>query len=231
MPISENENIPHFNVNIYSNIAMNDLVTYAVYFLSQSGREISDTDIVAICFLMFPKRFELRGYPNWPDSSVINKRWVDCRAKGLIAGSTKDGFTLTPKGMKLAERIGKTLGSEEVGKPKLKSDLRSRSGHFVREVENSIAYKNYFAQGSEAEIAEYDFRGMLLCTMESSPNTLRSNLSQFKAHIASYERQDLLDFLESMEERFVALLTNGTDKGKYKGGMLRQKSNKQEKKQ
>jgi len=223
MPISEKENIPQFNADVYSGIAMNDLVTYAVYFLSQSGGEISDADIVAISFLMFPKRFELRGYPNWPDSSVIAKRWVDCRAKGLIAGSTKDGFTLTPKGMKLAERAGKTLGSKEIGKPKLKSDLRSRSGHFVREVENSIAYKTYLAQGNDAEIAEYDFRGMLLCTMESSPSTLRSNLSQFKAHVASYERQDLFDFLERMEETFGALLTDGADKGKYKGGMLRQK--------
>lgn len=223
MPISENDNIPVFNANIYGSIAMNDLVTYAVYFLSQSRREVFEADIVVICFLMFPKRFELTGYPKYPDSSVIAKRWIDCRGKGFIAGSTKDGFTITPKGMKLAERVGNILGSKEVGKPKLKSDLRSRSGHFVREVENSLAYKTYLAEGSEAEIAEYDFRGMLLCTMESSPSTLRSNLSQFKGHVANYDRQDLLDFLEKMEKRFGALLTDGANKGKYKGGMLRQK--------
>ena len=105
----------------------------------------------------------------------------------------------------------------------MRSDLRSRAGHFVKEVENSIAYKTYLAQGSEAKIAEYDFRGMLLCTMESSPTRLRNNLSQFKDHVASYERQDLLSFLESMEEKFAALLTEGANKGKFKGGMLRQK--------
>jgi hypothetical protein len=223
MTISDDENIPHFNTNIYSGIAMNDLVTYAVYFLSQSGKEIVEADIVAICFLMFPKRFALRGYPKWPDSSVVAKRWIDCRGKGLISGSTKDGFSLTPKGMKLAERVGKLLDSKELPKPKLKSDLRSRSGHFVREIENSIAYKIFLAGGDKAEIAEYDFRGMLLCTMESSPSTLRNNLSQFKAHVASYERPDLLEFLEKMEQRFGALLTEGADRGKYKGGMLRQK--------
>lgn len=223
MPISENENIPIFHPNIYNGIAMNDLVTYAVYYLSQAGKEIVEADIVAICFLMFPKRFELRGYPKWPDSSVIAKRWIDCRAKGLIAGSTKDGFSVTPKGMKLAERVGELLGSKDIQKPKLKSDLRSRSGHFVREIENSIAYKIYLADGDQAEIAEYDFRGLLLCTMESSPTTLRNNLSQFKDHVASYERQDLLSFLESMETRFAALLTEGSTKGKFKGGMLRQK--------
>lgn len=223
MAMSESDTVPQFNPNIYGDVAMNDLVTYAVFFLSQSAREISDSDIVATCFLMFPKRFELKGYPQWPDSSVIAKRWIDCRAKGLIAGSTKDGFTLTPKGLKLAERVGKILGSKEIGNPKLRSDLRSRSGHFVREIENSIAYKTYLAQGPNAEIAEYDFRGMLLCTMESSPSTLRNNLSQFKAHVGSYERSDLLFFLDQMEERFGSLLTEGAAKAKFRGGMLKQK--------
>lgn len=76
MKLLETE-LPKFSPEIYGRIAMNDLVTYAVFFLSQSGGEISAEDIVAACFKLFPERFQLRGYSQWPDSTVVNKRWVD----------------------------------------------------------------------------------------------------------------------------------------------------------
>ncbi len=48
-----------FDARIYGKIALNDLVTYAVYYLTQIGEEITAEDIVAACFLMFPQRFSL----------------------------------------------------------------------------------------------------------------------------------------------------------------------------
>ena len=68
-----NIQFPKFPSEIYDRIALNDLVTYAVYFLSQSGGEINAEDIVATCFKLFPERFQLRGYSEWPDSTVVNK--------------------------------------------------------------------------------------------------------------------------------------------------------------
>jgi hypothetical protein len=95
---------PKFDARIYGKIALNDLVTYAVYYLTQIGEEITAEDIVAACFFMFPQRFSLRGYNQWPDSTVVNKRWVDCRNKHLISGNTANGFNLTPKDWSLRKR-------------------------------------------------------------------------------------------------------------------------------
>ena len=223
MPVSETKNIPKFDRKIYDNIAMNDLVTYGVYYLSEAGREIVDSDIVAICFLLFPRRFDLRGYPQWPDSTVVNKRWLDCRAKGLITGSAKDGFALTPKGMKLAEKVGKQLGGDVIPKKTLKPGLRSRSERFVNEILKSSAYNTYRNDGISAQISEYDFRGLLLCTMDSSAETLRSNLSQFKDHAENCFRSDLVQFLIFLGGKFEALLQPGSSKEEYRGGMVRQK--------
>ncbi len=94
--IAKEIQFPKFPPDIYVRIALNDLVTYAVYFLSQHGGEINAEDIVAACFKLFPERFRLRGYSEWPDSTVVNKRWLDCRDKGLLHGSTAGGFSLTP---------------------------------------------------------------------------------------------------------------------------------------
>ncbi len=103
------QNTPKYNPEVYTKIALNDLVTYAVFFLSQSKPEITAEDIVAVCFMLFPKRFALSGYSQWPDSTVVNKRWIDCRNKGLIIGSTARGFSLTPKGLEVADRIARIL--------------------------------------------------------------------------------------------------------------------------
>jgi hypothetical protein len=43
--IAKEIQIPKFSPDIYSRIALNDLVTFAVYFLSQHGREINAEDI------------------------------------------------------------------------------------------------------------------------------------------------------------------------------------------
>lgn len=223
MSITKDDTLPSFSEGAYAGVAMNDLVTYGVYILSQTGREIIEADIVAVCFLMFPRRFELRGYPEWPDSSVILRRWLDCRGKGLIEGSTKDGFTLTPKGLKLAEKVHQLLGNKGPQKLRLRAETRTRAGRFVREIENSIAYKTYKLYGANAEIAEYDFRGMLLCTMESSAATLKNNLRQFREYAAVYQRNDLIDFLEEMRKLFAELLEEKKESGDFKEGMVRRR--------
>jgi hypothetical protein len=223
--------IPKLDSSQYTRIALNDLVTFAVYFLSQSGDEITAEDIVAACFLLFPKRFELRGYPQWPDSTVVNKRWIDCRNKDLITGSTAEGFKLTPKGLKIADRVGETLRVQGLptrrnNKNKVRAETRTRAGKFVRELEESVAYKQYLAGGEGADIREFDFRSMLLGTLDTLPSTLRSNLEQFKQHVMLYERLDLLKFLEFCEVEFANILIDkGHQTKAYQSGMLKKKLN------
>jgi hypothetical protein len=220
---------PHFEANIYGQIALNDLVTYAVFFLSQHGGEISAEDIVAACFKLFPERFQLRGYSQWPDSTVVNKRWVDCRDKGLLQGSTAKGFSLTPKGLELAEKMEKIL----TGRQKLflrptankkGEEMRTRAGRFIRSLEHSDAFQLFLTDGEAAKISEFDFRNMLLCTMESSPSTLRNNLEQFKQNALLYKRHDLLRFLDFCTDKFSNQLSEFSEvRPKYRGGMIKQK--------
>ncbi len=144
--ISPETEIPKFLPEIYTPIALNDLVTYSVYFLSQAGSEITAEDIVAACYRLFPERFQLRGYPEWPDSTVVNKRWVDCRDKGLLQGSTATGFSLTPKGLELAEKTAAILAGERRSfknprTSKVGGEMRTRAGRFVKSLESSDAFK------------------------------------------------------------------------------------------
>jgi hypothetical protein len=222
------QNLPKFEPDIYNRIAMNDLVTYAVFFLSQSGREINTEDIVATCFLLFPKRFQLRTYPQWPDSEVVSKRWVDCRHRGLILGKTATGFSLTPTGLKLAEKVSEQLTGQRPhfnrpGSNKVSGETRTRAGRFVKSLEHSDAFKLYSSEQEQAKISEFDFRSMLLCTMESSAVTLSKNLEQFKQYVAVYERNDLISFLDFCARKFAHLLTESPGQKKNYWGCLKRR--------
>src|SRR5216684_6444138 len=216
-----NKDLPQFSADIYKRIALNDLVVYAAYFVAQQNKEITAEDIVAACFMLFPERFQLRGYAQWPDSTVVNKRWIDCRDKGFLQGSTATGFSLTPKGLKLAEKTAAILTGERrlFGRQKTNktsSEIRTRAGRFVRSLETSEAFQAFSKAGVSAEISEFDFRNMLLCTMESSSNTLRNNIDQFKQSASEYERKDLLQFLDFCSNKFAGLLRETTSQhGKY----------------
>jgi len=201
---------PKFNPDVYSRITLNDLIVYSMHYLHSQGRAITSEDVISVCFTFFPKRFSLRKYPHWPDSAVVSRRWSDCRRKGLILGNPAKGFKLTPKGFRYAGKVEKILRGVRPGLSRIPAEVRTRAGRFVRSMETSDAFIHYKKNGRNTKISEFDFRSMLLCTMESSSATLKSNIEQFKDYAGIYHRRELITFLNFCEARFSHLL--GADK-------------------
>ncbi len=352
------ENNPNFNPEKYTAIASNHLVAYAIYSLQNDGDEISAEDIISACFMLFPRKFSLRTYPQWPDSALIGRRLHDCERKGWLTARIDTGFKLTALGTRLAEKVAKGLGvtipkkekpkkihklqvgklqvdklqvtktaepapattkpakkarkkrvdklqvteavkpvgklqvdksqvaetvkpavvkpkpakkvkekqvaevkvaevvkpapvakpapvkpkvekvkekqvaeekpapvkpapavkPEPVAKPKAKvtppstvptvsAEEKAKAGKFVKMMETSDAYRLYKKSGANANIGEFDFRSLLLCTMESSHETLARNVDLFKGYAEIHNRQDLVAFLAVCSDKFAHLLT------------------------
>ncbi len=68
---------PKFNPELYAPIKSNHLVIYAIYDLQKQVETISPEDVISICFTLFPQRFCLKKYPQWPDSAMIARRLHD----------------------------------------------------------------------------------------------------------------------------------------------------------
>jgi len=208
---------PKFDPNFYSKITLNDLVVYSIYYLHKQRSEIASEDIISACFVLFPKRFSLRKYPQWPDAGIVSRRWSDCKNKGYLRGNAVEGFQLTARGAKRAEKVEKSLGRPlkpaplprtKTKTPALPSqtahpELKARARKYIRSIESSDAYRHY---KRKIPLNEYDFRSLLLCTMESLPTTLARNMEQFKDYVRIHDRGDLLAFLESTETKFSNLL-------------------------
>lgn len=205
-----------FDPVIYAQINPNDLVVYAIHALHKPGAEIAAEDIIHACFTLFPERFALRNYPQWPDSALVSRRWRECKRKGYLKGSALKGFQLTVRGGKRAEKLEQVLGrakrvatpaskprAEKVQAQTVHPELKARAKKYIRSIETSDAFK-HFKKG--LPINEFDFRSLLLTTMESPPATLARNIAQFKEYVNIHERSDLYSFLEFTEGKFSHLL-------------------------
>ena len=193
----------------YESISYDDLVTYVVYLLTAgNGSQTTFEDIVAKAFHLFPKRFSLRGYPDWPDSAVVNKSWLRSRTdKKYIVGSVKDGFRLTQRGLQVAERIEGQLEREPaIGGQSIRSELRTRSGRLLKSIESSSAFLDFRRTSLVDHMTEDDLSDVLLTLPDTPPSRLSSNLEQFRAAADLYDRDDVQDFLNAVEKQFPAKL-------------------------
>ena len=198
---------------VYSRIGYDELVTYAIYSLARKKKDTSFENIVAESFGLFPKRFSLRGYPEWPDSAVVNKSWLRCRTdKKYIVGSVKDGFKLTQRGLEVAERIEGQLGTghSTPNNSRIKAELRTRAGRLLRDLEHRPAYLRFQSDRTVDSVSRDDFADILLVLPDTPASRLKSNLEQFKDAARLYEREDVLQFLSALEERFSARLGTTT---------------------
>src|SRR4051812_30698578 len=62
----------------YLDLSQDHLVVLALWFLIQEKKQSSFENLVAEAFTSFPERFQLEGYPEWPNAHVIGKAWVRC---------------------------------------------------------------------------------------------------------------------------------------------------------
>ena len=95
-------------------------------------------------------------------------------------------------------------------------DVKIRAGKFVHLMERSDAYIHYKKNGKKSGISEFDFRSLLLCTMESSRETLARNVELFKGYASIHGREDLVTFLNYCEEYFFSLLHPAKNTGRKK---------------
>jgi len=205
----------------YLTLSQDHLVVVALWFLLHEKRQPSFENLVAEAFTSFPERFHLEGYPHWPNSHVIGKAWVRCRTdKKWMTGSASQGFKLTPLGEQIAIQALAKLAkaTSTTGKQDRKGSRQSISSRVVLRVESSPALKTFKSEGVE-KVSEYEFCDLLYCTLESTPETFEKNFVVVKQEVEAYGRDDLVEFLTKLKQKFAGKFTGK----RVRGGLMPQK--------
>ena len=136
-------------------------------------------DIVVTAFQRYPEDFQLRGYPQYPDSSDIHKPLYSMKRNGLVRTANKS-FLLTPRGLDVARSL---LGISETARDRLTKPeeneitriLKSQAFHLFQEGQTSRILDTDFYEylGVSVRTAKSDFLGRL-ATVEQAVNAHRS---------------------------------------------------------
>src|SRR2546430_12594869 len=62
-------------------------------------------DIVVLAFRKHPQDFQLRGYPEYPDSSDLHKPLYAMKRDGLVRSASDKSFLLTARGIEIAREL------------------------------------------------------------------------------------------------------------------------------
>jgi hypothetical protein len=136
-------------------------------------------------------------------STLVKKAQVSPISKPIQLIKTKSQVKQTKPAQPV---IVQPIKVEKVQAEPVSREAKERAGKFTRMMERSDAYILYKKNGSKSNISEFDFRSLLLCTMESSAETLARNVELFKGYSAIHNRQDLIVFLTFCEDKFSYLL-------------------------
>lgn len=177
--------------------------------VGEAGRaKLKYEDIVVGLFKKYPHDFQLRGYPEFPDSGgLIHKRLYDFKKKGYVNASNNI-FSITERGIEVAQEIS---GGEKENQ----TDRLSRSAETEVSRIKSLEGFGLFVRGESNKLSDNDFYNYLGATVRTPKNafigrleTMKAVMSDLKTHptdqlygrIVSYhdflvsKNRDIIDF-------------------------------------
>lgn len=192
----------------YCKIDLDHLVMYAVAQLEKLGLDLSFENAVVAAFRLFPKKFSLLGFPEFPDAKRVHHCLRRCtfKSKQWLGGRISQGFVVTDKSRAIFRETENLLFGQSEAKLGATSQTR-RQEVILAELESSPAYAKY-ASGHMDLVTEADLCFMLEGTLDSSRDLLRRNLEQIRVFARQLGRADILVFLEHLEQRFKAYLAS-----------------------
>jgi len=192
-----------FNSTSYEAIDLDRLVIYTAVKLQKLGVELSLENIIVGAFKLFPKKFSLLGYVEFPDATRVEKCLWRCKGKKRqwIGGKTPHGYLINDRTRIISDQAEAQLLKTTFREKQKPLSHTRRKELLMAELERSSAYSKYM-RGECDSISEADLCYLLHGTLDSSRDLLGENLVSFKKLAEEFERADILTFFGLLEERF-----------------------------
>jgi hypothetical protein len=160
-----------------------------MYDLSKAeSRELLYEDIVVAAFKRYPEDFQLRGYPEYPDSSDIHKPLYKMKREGLVRSANKS-FMLTPMGLGVAQKLA---GITEVARDRLTKPEENE----INRIAKSQAFQ-LFQEGQIEKILDTDFYDYLGVSVRTPKGDFLGRVATVEQAVAAHsaKRNDMLSVM------------------------------------
>jgi hypothetical protein len=172
------------------------LVLFAVNYLESNKIEPTFDKIVVTSFRLFPKKFSLIGFPEYPDGKTIyycvynhctlTKKW--------LSGNVQSAFTVTDRGKYFFDETQKIMeGKIELTRTQGVSPRRKEIT-FITLLKKTNAYKKY-VKGEKGLISKSEILEALRIPADSQSVT-QDHLAKYLEYAARVNELSVLEFLD-----------------------------------
>jgi len=187
----------------YSSLDKDRLVLFAVSFLESRKIEPTFDKIVVATFRLFPKKFSLIGFPEYPDGRTIYYcAYNHCTlTKKWLFGNVQSAFKVTERGGYFLDETKKILE----GKVKLARSYetvpRRKEATFVTELKRTKAFRKYASDRKE-EITKLEIYEALKAPPSKKELALAhlERYSDYASRIGDFQTIEFLEFVQTKME-------------------------------
>lgn len=171
-------------------------------------------DIVVRAFEMFPKDFQLRGHPQYPDSSDIHKPlYGPLKIQGYVRAANKS-FALTDFGLEKARSLQGRASTSAKGPTGSRLDRSALLE--IDKISRSATFQLYM-EGKQDDILDTDFYSYLGVNVRTNKNDFLGKLNSLSEILASAGKLDpsplhskLLEMHKFLVKKYESLIKKKT---------------------
>jgi hypothetical protein len=177
------------------------LALFAVGFLEARRIEPTFDKIVATAFRLFPKKFSLIGFPEYPDGRTIyycvynhctlTKKW--------LSGNIQSGFKITDRGKYFLDETKKMLEGKIKVTRKYSTVAKRKELTFLKLLKKTEAYKK-FKSGKQERITQPEILDALK-TQYNSKDLVEKHLKKYLEYARRINDLDAKRFLHFLKRR------------------------------
>ena len=208
------DDLKSYKLEKYEGETLDHLTLIGITKLNEYQIPASYDNITAILFKLFPHKFSLRDFFEYPDARTSFQSIAHCKTLLLLKGGYQKGvFTLTGAGQQIADDLLDRFQSDSKSKSKETKKIRNKDIRMLQAVAETSGFKNFRASNFK-EIKKYDVCESLHCTINADEDHLRHNYGLLQYHVNSCKKfeefsevsQLVLDYLEYIESNWEELM-------------------------
>lgn len=193
----------------YASIDLTGLAAFAIRRLQELQIPITFENLVVTLFKLFPTKFSLEGFDEFPDAARIGRTLLQLGPKyrNWARGSVQKGFVLTESGIAKAAKVGTILmsGASPTEVQLNRQQSRPRTMDLTKEmkvIEDSSLFQKWKA-GQLSEGQSIEFFDLLGAYAYTPVRALRDRAQLLENAARELGREDVLEFLRSVRHHFV----------------------------
>jgi hypothetical protein len=198
------------------------LVTYSLFWLHEWELRRSIEAITVLSWRLFPTKFSMVGWPQYPDSIRTTRSLLQCQPKyrNWLTGSATKGYSLNERGMQVARDLVEKLGVPQtsnggvfnatpINNATVPKGGRARSIEPEREIKEA-RNSRLFEKWKGEVMSERDLIHVhaLLNIFEHTPGKLRTKrMKDLERAALDIDDKEMIRFFEDVRRNFPSVFS------------------------